>query len=230
MLDFRLKSKRGFDFLLSGLSIFLLFPVFIIIAVLIKTTSKGSVFFRMTRIGKDKKPFIMIKFRSMVENASSNGMFVTAKGDVRITKIGNFLRRTKLDELPELWNILKGDMSFVGPRPEVEKYVKNYKETWLGVFRLRPGLTDLATLQFRDEESIMKLADDIDSAYLQVVLPLKLKLSLEYTESISLWLDLKIIILTVWGITLGRIIGRPDDRYAVKAIEQILDLNRKQAI
>lgn len=153
--------------------------------------------------------------------AGKTGPQVTKGGDDRITGIGRFLRRAKLDELPELWNVLNGDMSLVGPRPEVPKYTAFYKDIWDRTLSVRPGITDYATLQFRDEESVLKHASDVEKAYIEVVLPIKLNLSLKYVENYSFWLDLKIILLTVWGITLGRFFAKPDDVYAAQAIEEI---------
>ena len=161
----------------------------------------------------------------MRAESDKTGPQITKGGDVRITEIGKFLRRTKLDELPELWNVLKGDMSLVGPRPEVPKYMAYYQDEWQEVLSVRPGITDYATLQFRDEESVLKEAKDVEKAYIEVVLPIKLDLSIKYIENKTIWLDLKIIFLTVWSITLGRFFARPDDSLAKLAISQIKSQN-----
>lgn len=157
--------------------------------------------------------------------ADLHGPHVSARNDSRITPIGRFLRRTKLDELPELWNVLKGEMSLVGPRPEVPRYVQHYRPEWKQVFSVRPGITDLATLQFRDEERVLEQAIDRERAYLEVVLPIKMRLALTYVENRSFILDLKILLLTVWSITLGRVLARPDDSLAKQAIREIASLN-----
>ena len=217
--------KRLIDIASSGIAILLCFLLLLFIAILVKITSQGPVFYRQTRVGKDRKKFLLIKFRTMTVDADLRGPLVTAGGDSRITHIGRVLRHSKLDELPELWNVLKGDMSLVGPRPEVPKYVKHYKSEWERVFSVRPGITDLATLQFRDEESVLKNANDIEKAYIEVVLPIKIKLALEYIDKQSLLLDLKILFLTVWGITLGRFFAIPGKELAELALEKIKIIN-----
>ncbi len=213
--------KRTLDILLSLFAVVILSPVFVFIAVLIKLSSPGPVFFRQTRVGKGGREFRLIKFRTMRVDAEHLGPQVTAGGDCRITGFGMLLRKTKLDELPELGNVLAGDLSLVGPRPEVPRYVRHYKPEWGLVFRVRPGITDLATLQFRDEESVLAGAQDRERAYIDIVLPTKMKLALDYVDRQSLWLDLKILFLTVWGITLGRFFARPSEEIASAATEMV---------
>jgi len=215
--------KRIFDIFFSGLGLIISFPLCIIISLIVKLTSQGKVFFRQTRVGFNRKEFILIKFRTMHARQDKEGLFVTARNDDRITVIGKILRRSKLDELPELWNVFKGDMSLVGPRPEVPTFVETYKAEWEPVFSVRPGITDLATLQFRDEENVLRFAEDKNKVYLEIVIPLKMKLSLEYVEKRSFWFDVKILFLTVWGITFGRFLGKPKDDRAEWAKQLILN-------
>ena len=196
--------KRIFDFILSFTGLIVLSPMIVIIAGLVWTTSKGGIFYTQDRIGRYRIPFKMIKFRSMTVGADKNGPLITAEGDGRVTKIGRFLRRTKLDELPELLNVLKGDMSLVGPRPPTPKFIEYYTDKWDKVLVVRPGITDYATLQFRDEESVLKDAVDVEKTYIDVILPVKLNLALHYIGSRNFCLDLKILIMTVWGISVGR--------------------------
>ena len=149
-------AKRVFDLFFSVVGLLVLSPVLLVLAVLVKVSDGGPVLFRQQRVGKDGRPFYIVKFRSMVENADDLGLGVTRDGDPRITAMGRFLRKTKLDELPQLWNVLVGDMSFVGPRPEVPGYVARYTAEQRKVLALKPGITDLATLEFRKEEEMLK--------------------------------------------------------------------------
>ena len=217
------------SFVLSFIALILLTPIFTLVALLIKLTSPGPIFFRQIRVGKNRREFKMIKFRTMKMNLAQNNLQVTASGDDRITFIGNFLRRSKIDELPELWNILIGDMSLVGPRPEVPRYTKHYKPEWENVFSVRPGITDPATLQFRNEESYLKGANNLEQAYIDVVLPIKVQLALEYVDKQSLWLDLKILFLTTWAITFGRFIHKPDSSIADLVAAKINEYNQQHS-
>ena len=192
--------KEIFDRSVSALSLVLLSPLFLAIALAVKAGDRGTVFFRQTRIGKGGKPFTIFKFRSMTQCQPSSSSKITASGDSRITLVGRFLRDSKLDELPQLWNILRGDMSFVGPRPEVKRYVQLYDDEQKEVLSVRPGLTDFATLEFRNEEKLLAGFDDKEAGYIEVVLPEKLRLSLNYVESASLWVDLKILYKTFWAV------------------------------
>ena len=199
------------------MGLILLSPLLLIIYLLIRLTSPGPGFYLQPRVGVGRRIFLLVKFRTMIVDPEAHGALVTARGDSRVTGVGNFLRRTKLDELPELWNVLKGDMSIVGPRPEVPRYVEHYLPGWEPVFSVRPGITDLATLHFRDEESVLESAYDREMAYINVVLPMKMKLALQYISESSFLYDLRIIFLTLWGITLGRWFWRLDNRLAQAA-------------
>ena len=148
--------KRAFDLFFSVVGLLVLSPVFLLIALIVKLSDGGPVFFRQQRIGQGGRLFRVLKFRSMVANAEKLGLSITAEGDHRITRIGRFLRKHKLDELPQLWNVLVGDMSFVGPRPEVPRYVEKYTAEQRRVLALKPGITDLATLEFRGEEEMLR--------------------------------------------------------------------------
>ncbi len=218
--------KRLIDVILAGGALLVLSWLLLILTVFIKLSSTGPVFFFQERVGRKRKIFRMVKFRTMVVDAPKLGAAVTTKHDPRITSIGRILRRTKLDELPELWNVFIGDMSLVGPRPEVPKYVNLYSMDWEKVFDVRPGVTDIATLQFRDEESVLAEAIDHESAYIKVVMAIKMEMALDYVQRRSFWLDVKILFLTVWGITLGRFFMHPSKEQTERAIAEILVLNR----
>ncbi|MGB9730955.1 MULTISPECIES: sugar transferase [Calditerrivibrio] len=189
-------GKRIMDVIFSALAILLLLPVFIVIALLIKLDSKGPIFYRQIRMGKDFKPFGLYKFRTMVVDADKIGPLVTKDRDPRITKVGYYLRKWKLDELPQFLNVLKGDMSLVGPRPEVERFVKLFKDDYSIVLTVKPGITDYATILFRDEEDIIAQLDDIEKGYTQVILPKKIELYKKYIEDISFFTDIKLLYLT----------------------------------
>lgn len=189
-------GKRIMDVIFSALAILLLLPVFIVIALLIKLDSKGPIFYRQIRMGKDFKPFGLYKFRTMVVDADKIGPLVTKDRDPRITKVGYYLRKWKLDELPQFLNVLKGDMSLVGPRPEVERFVKLFKDDYSIVLTVKPGITDYATILFRDEEDIIAQLDDVEKGYTQVILPKKIELYKKYIEDISFFTDIKLLYLT----------------------------------
>ncbi len=189
--------KRLFDIIVSFLGLLSASPLFLLIAILIKIFSPGPVFYIAKRVGKNGKIFKMYKFRTMVVNADKIGGPSTAGDDPRLTKIGIFLRKTNLDELPQLINILKGEMSFVGPRPEVPSEVETYDDkTKKIILSVKPGLTDLATLEDIHEEEILKGSSDPHKAYRRLIKPKKLKLAKEYVKKQSFWLDLKILIKT----------------------------------
>lgn len=189
-------GKRIFDIFFSFLAIILLSPIFLLITILIKLDSKGGVFYLQNRVGKDFVPFKLIKFRTMVIDADKIGPLVTKDRDPRITKVGRFLRKAKLDELPQFLNVIKGDMSIVGPRPEVEKYVTLRKEDYKSILSIKPGITDYATILFRDEEDLLAKYDNIDDGYLKEVLPKKIELYKKYLSEISFFVDVKIIFMT----------------------------------
>ena len=188
---------------LCGVGLLLLSPLLLIIAAIIKLTSPGPVFFRQRRLGQRGRPFELIKFRSMVDRAAKAGPLVTAGGDRRITRVGRILRRAKLDELPQLWDVLRGAMSFVGPRPEVPGMFETYPEAARSrIVSVRPGITDLATLEFTNEEQILAGAGDPEKIYLEEVVPQKIALYIEYLDRRSFSLDMAII-----GRTLKKLAG-----------------------
>lgn len=193
----QLKLIRGFDFVASGVGLVLLAPIFLIVGLLIKLDSKGPALYRQIRVGKNGKPFRIIKFRSMVLSADQRGSLLTVKGDERITRVGERLRRLKLDELPQLINVFKGDMSLVGPRPEVPKYVEYYDENARQVLRVRPGVTDLASIAYIDESSILSQVEDVDQVYLNEIVPTKHSLNYQYIRNMSLLYNIKVIFNTV---------------------------------
>lgn len=192
--------KRLFDIISSFTGLLFLFPLFIAISIFIKLDSAGPVFFKQKRIGRNFKPFLLYKFRSMVADAPQKGLAITCGGDPRITKVGRFLRKTKIDELPQLINVLKGDMSIVGPRPEVEKYVEMFKDDYQSVLQVRPGITDYATIEFRSEEGLLKKYRDPEAGYIRELLPLKIELSKNYLRDKGFFTDLKLIFFTFWKI------------------------------
>lgn len=189
--------KRLLDVLLTGMALLLLSPFFLLIAIAIILDSRGGVFYSQERIGRGEKPFRMYKFRTMRPAADREGLLSLGSSDQRITKVGHFLRRYKLDELPQLWNILRGQMSIVGPRPEVAHYVKYFTEEQKQTLRVKPGLTDYASLEFIDEEELLGQSAEPEKTYLEEILPQKLALSLRYIREQSLWTDLNIIWKTI---------------------------------
>ena len=209
------------DAALALLGLLVLSPLMVLIALLIRVSSPGPVFYRQVRIARYGVPFEMIKFRTMIEDADKRGPHVTLERDPRITRVGAILRRSKLDELPELWNVLVGDMSLVGPRPEAARFVEQYPEHWRRILEVRPGITDLATLAFRDEEMVMRNVSDPEAVYMTVVLPVKTRLSLDYIQRRSLLLDLSILYHTVRAITVGRLTRQPPNPIAVRTQELV---------
>jgi len=179
-------------------------PLMTVVAILIKATSRGPVFFRQERVGWKEKVFRVYKFRTMVEGAEDLGTSVTTQNDPRITSVGRVLRRTKLDELPQLINVFKGDMSLVGPRPDVPEIVRNYNPEMRRIFHVRPGITSVATLHLKDEEGIMAKVNDPDRFYEDVLVPLKIRLAMAHVHNNSFLFDLKILCQTIWMLTLGR--------------------------
>jgi lipopolysaccharide/colanic/teichoic acid biosynthesis glycosyltransferase len=190
--------KRCFDLFFSSLGIILLSPFYIFISIIIKASSKGPVIFQQERIGKFGRPFSILKFRTMVQDSEQLGPQITlGNSDQRITEIGKILRRTKIDELPQLFNVWLGEMSFVGPRPEVEKYVKLYTDKQKEVLTLRPGITDLASIEFRNESELLEGQSDPEQFYITEIMPKKLDLNLEYVKQQNLKLDIKLIFKTM---------------------------------
>ena len=197
---YRKYLKRVFDFIASLLGLIVLSPLFLVVAILIKLDDGGSVFFRQTRVGQYGKPFKIYKFRTMVENAEKLGAQVTKGDDPRITRVGRFLRKYKLDELPQLINVLKGEMSLVGPRPEVPKFVKLFEEDYKEILQVKPGITDYASLEFKDENELLKGAENPEEVYIREILPKKIEYYKRYLKEISFTTDLKLIFKTIWGI------------------------------
>jgi lipopolysaccharide/colanic/teichoic acid biosynthesis glycosyltransferase len=192
--------KRVFDILSSLFGLLLLSPILGTVAILIKIQDGGPVFYRGERVGRYGKPFRIFKFRTMVENADKIGGTSTGEGDPRITSIGNVLRQYKLDELPQLINVVIGDMSLVGPRPQVSWAVKLYTPDQAQVLNYRPGITDLASLVFKNEGEILKGSQNPDADYLAKIHPEKMRLALEYVNNQSVFIDLKIILKTISAI------------------------------
>jgi lipopolysaccharide/colanic/teichoic acid biosynthesis glycosyltransferase len=190
-------SKRLLDLALALPALAATAPLVATLAALVRVTSQGPAFYVQTRVGRGRRPLRLFKLRSMRVDADRVGPHVTAAGDPRVTRIGALLRRTKLDELPQLWNVVRGDMSLVGPRPEAERYVSHYRPEWQPLLDVRPGITDLASLVFRDEESLLAGAHDRERAYVEAILPAKLKLALEGVARSSLRYDLEILLRTV---------------------------------
>lgn len=197
MKKFNQIIKRVCDFILSLIGIIVLSPIFIIVSIAIKLDSKGKILFLQKRVGRYGKEFNIYKFRTMVSDAERLGKQITVGNDNRITKVGAFLRKYKIDELPQLFNVLKGDMSLVGPRPEVPKYVKLYSEEQKKVLNVRPGITDMASLRYKDENEILGKVDNPEEYYINVIMKDKLKLNLEYIEKSNIFFDLYLIIKTV---------------------------------
>ncbi len=190
-------GKRIFDVVAVLLGGVFLLPFIIPIAIWIKLSSKGPLFYVQERVGQDFKLFKLFKFRSMVIDADKNGPSVTSGDDPRITKVGHFIRKTKIDELPQLLNVLLGDMSLVGPRPEVMKFVEKKKEEYKKVLSIKPGITDNAAIEFRDEETMMEAFKDKEKGYIETILPEKIKLYYVYIEQISFANDIKLILKTL---------------------------------
>lgn len=191
-------GKRILDVTLSVPALLVLAPLAILIASLVKLTSPGPIFYLQDRVGKEGEMFKIIKFRTMV--ADNTGPKITSGKDSRITSFGRILRRMKLDELPQLWNVVNGDMSIVGPRPEVESYVAGYNSEQQQVLKIRPGITDLASIIYRREEALLAESPNPERFYREVILPHKLSINLQYLRNISLTDDLRLIARTIWAV------------------------------
>ena len=191
---------RVFDILFSFFGLLILSPFFVIIWLIIVLTSRGGGFYTQNRVGKDGKDFSLYKFRSMRKDADKGSLITVGGRDPRITKIGYFIRKFKIDELPQLFNVLKGDMSLVGPRPEVRKYVDLYTEEQKKVLSVRPGITDYASIEYVDENEILGKADNPDEVYVSQIMPDKIKLNMKYIENKSVKEYFIIIFLTVFKI------------------------------
>lgn len=192
--------KRLFDIVASGLGLVVLSPVFLLLAVWIKLDSKGPVFYRQVRVGYKNRDFRIFKFRSMRMGADKGSLVTIGKRDPRVTNSGHFIRRLKLDELPQLINVLTGDMSLVGPRPEVRHYVDYWTPEQMHVLDVRPGITDPASIKFSNESELMAQVDDPEKYYIEVIMQEKIKLYLEYVEKQGFWYDLGLILKTFFVI------------------------------
>ncbi|MBP5205195.1 MAG: sugar transferase [Bacteroidales bacterium] len=192
--------KRILDILCSFCVLVLLLPVWLVVALLIVLESRGGVFYVQKRVGKDNRDFNLYKFRTMRPDADSKGLLTVGARDSRITRVGYFLRKYKIDEFPQLLNILKGDMSIVGPRPEVRKYVNLYTPEQMRVLTVRPGLTDYASIRYVNENEVLAASDDPERTYIEEVMPAKLALNLQYIENQSLKEDFKLIFKTFTAI------------------------------
>ena len=189
--------KRVFDVCFSFLGLIILLPILLIIALLIKLESRGSIFYKQTRVGRYNTDFKIFKFRTMFVGSDKKGLLTLGDRDPRVTKMGYFLRKYKLDELPQLINVLIGNMSFVGPRPEVRKYVNYYSSDDLEVLNVKPGITDYASIVYRDEAELLKKARNPEQFYIENILPKKIELNKKYIQSPGLFTDFKIIFKTI---------------------------------
>ncbi len=192
--------KRAFDIIASGLGLIVLSPLFLLLAIWIKLDSKGPVFFRQVRVGYKNKDFRIFKFRSMRVGADKGSLVTIGGHDPRVTKSGYFIRKFKFDELPQLINVFVGDMSLVGPRPEVRHYVDYWTSEQMHVLDVRPGITDPASIKFRNENELMEKAEDPEKYYIEVIMQEKIRLYLEYVKDHSFWGDIGLIFKTFWTI------------------------------
>lgn len=193
--------KRAFDILASFFGLIVLSPLFIIVSILIMIDSRGGVFYRQVRVGRGGKDFRLYKFRSMRTGSDKKGLITIGGRDSRITRIGYYLRKYKIDELPQLINVLIGDMSFVGPRPEVRRYVNLYTADQLKVLDVRPGITDVASIKYRNENEILGSVENPDEYYINTIMPDKLTLNIDYLNRRTFLSDIKVIIRTVIPIS-----------------------------
>lgn len=217
--------NRVLDLAFASMGLLVSAPLLAGLALAIKVDSRGPVLFRQTRIGRERRPFSLLKLRTMRVEQPRDSPQITATGDPRITRVGALLRRSKLDELPQLWNILRGDMSLVGPRPEVPRYVEVYRPQWAPLLAVRPGLTDEASLRFRDEERLLEMAHDRDRAYVEVVMPIKLELALEGVARASTLHDLGVLARTALAIVRPR---RPSLETVIARAERLItELNER---
>lgn len=196
-----LAGKRLFDIVVSALMLVILSPILLVTAAAVKLDSKGPVFYRQVRVGRYGKDFRIFKFRTMVQDADKKGLAITVGEDPRITRVGHMIRKCRLDEIAQLLNVLGGTMSFVGPRPEVPKYVDVYEDAYMATLLVRPGVTAPSSIHFRDEDEILAASpDDPEVTYVKKILPTKMALNLEYLDSISVWRDIKIMFQTVKAV------------------------------
>jgi lipopolysaccharide/colanic/teichoic acid biosynthesis glycosyltransferase len=196
--------KRSFDIVVALVGLVMLAPLFVAVALVIKIDSPGPVFFHHRRIGRGLRPFRIHKFRTMVHDAAGRGPSITMSRDPRITRVGRVLRRTKIDELPQLYNVLVGEMSIVGPRPEVDEYVQLFRDDYADILRVRPGITDLAALQYPDEEKLLAQTENPVEEYRRRILPHKIELMRQSVRQSSLWFDAGVIVQTLVSIATRR--------------------------
>lgn len=192
--------KRLFDFVASGCGLLVLSPIFLVLAVWVKLDSPGPVFYRQVRVGRGNKDFRLFKFRSMRIGSDKKGLITVGGRDPRVTRSGYYIRKYKLDELPQLINVFVGDMSLVGPRPEVRKYVDMYTPEQMHVLDVRPGITDLASICYRNENELLEKVDNPETYYIETILPDKLRINLDYVHHQSFWGDLELIFKTFRAI------------------------------
>ena len=191
--------KRLFDIVCSFFGLVILSPLFIFLSLWVGLSSRGGVFYKQQRVGLNGRDFTLYKFRSMATGSDKKGLLTVGSKDSRITKAGYFIRKYKLDELPQLFNVLKGDMSFVGPRPEVRKYVDMYSEEQRRVLSVRPGITDIASMKYRNENDLLAKAENPEQYYIDVIMPDKLALNLNYIDTRNFFRDIKLIFRTIAG-------------------------------
>ena len=192
--------KRTLDIVVSLIGLICFLPLLLVVAILIKLDSTGPIFFRQERIGRGFRPFQILKFRTMIDNAQRTGGLITFGGDPRVTRIGRILRKTKVDELPQLLNVFKGEMSLVGPRPEVPRYVRAFQKEYEEILKVRPGMTDLASLKYRNEEAMLGQSEHPEEEYMKRVLPDKIKLAQDYVRHSSFLFDLSLIFKTLFKL------------------------------
>ena len=198
--NFSLFWKRVFDIFVSGMALLILLPFFLILALAIVIDSRGGVFYRQERVTQYGKHFRIFKFRSMVKNADKKGTLVTTGNDARVTRVGKFIRKLKLDELSQLIDVFRGKMTFVGTRPEVPMYVDQYKAEYLATLLLPAGISSMASIMFKDENDMLKDASNAEKAYIDEILPIKMKWNLSETKKFGFWRDIKIIFMTIFAI------------------------------
>jgi lipopolysaccharide/colanic/teichoic acid biosynthesis glycosyltransferase len=199
--------KRGFDIIVSFLGLVVLCPLVLLVAIAIKLDSPGPIFFRQERIGRGFRAFFIFKFRTMVQNSITGGQSITVGDDPRITRVGQFLRKTKIDELPQLINVLMGEMSLVGPRPELRQYVELFRQEYEEILKMRPGITDLASLKYSDEAAILGKAKNPGEEYVRRVLPDKIRLGKEYIRCSSFIFDLTLVFKTLFRLFKDRMLS-----------------------
>ena len=199
----QLAAKGAMDVVLSGAALLLLWPLFLLIALAIVIDDPGPVFYRQVRVGRGGKEFRIFKFRSMITDAEKKGLQITVGRDSRITRVGALLRKTKLDELAQLINVFLGQMSFVGPRPEVPRYVRLYTPYQRQVLLVRPGITDYASIAYRSENDLLAAADDPERMYIEEIMPAKIELNMRYLHEISPLSDIRLILKTIAAVVAG---------------------------